>query len=483
MMGLAFAGLCKTALLICLNICPRPYHVPAVGFKMILNGLGRACRFKPHREPENASRRIHAAGSQMLAESDGKQNRWIPKCAQGYTPTAARDAGRFKALACKLTPLCPSLPAFPSPMLPASHGVPAVSFNPLRTWLAGAWQGVREGLARGLRKGFRCASRAPALVPKSIFLKNRLGLTSPCTDSYIASVAATTATGIDTPNHQGALAADYFCGLFCARLAFFWRTARGAFVRAVPLVPVVSTRPVRHPNEIDTSGVAGSKTTTKEAVMAAIFTPAQNQADVQHLKVIVKKVYKSSTGYRLDLLCGDLSFDFDLDRMPQNPFRDGERLLIEQPINDNPFAAQVKAIYRENDLHTPVVRNPLMSSREIAQLTGKAHCNVLRDISTMRRAFEQNSKLSYVLKSTTYKGRNGQNYKQYELDKNTCLTLLLGYDAVARFKVVARWQELEEGIKKPLEARDLKNAVRETARALQGALAALGRLEDSHAGN
>jgi phage antirepressor YoqD-like protein len=83
-----------------------------------------------------------------------------------------------------------------------------------------------------------------------------------------------------------------------------------------------------------------------------------------------------------------------------------------------------------------------MSSREIAELTGRDHGNVMRDIRTMLDDL-QASNLNPVCETTTYAGANGQRYPQYELDRNTCLTLLLGYDAVARMKVVKRWQELE----------------------------------------
>lgn len=83
-----------------------------------------------------------------------------------------------------------------------------------------------------------------------------------------------------------------------------------------------------------------------------------------------------------------------------------------------------------------------MSSREIAELTGRDHGNVMRDIRTMLDDL-QASNLNPVCETTAYAGANGQRYPQYELDRDTCLTLLLGYDAVARMKVVKRWQELE----------------------------------------
>ena len=84
-----------------------------------------------------------------------------------------------------------------------------------------------------------------------------------------------------------------------------------------------------------------------------------------------------------------------------------------------------------------------MTSREIADLTGKDHSNVMRDIRAMVDAISTDSNLNPCAESTTYIGKDGRQYPQYELDKDTCLTLLLGYDAVARMKVVKRWQELE----------------------------------------
>jgi len=84
-----------------------------------------------------------------------------------------------------------------------------------------------------------------------------------------------------------------------------------------------------------------------------------------------------------------------------------------------------------------------MSSREIAELTAKRHGDVMRDIRSMIDSLEQNANLRSAYKSTSYIGSNGQSYPQYELDKDLTLTLMLGYDTAARFKVVQRWQELE----------------------------------------
>lgn len=81
-----------------------------------------------------------------------------------------------------------------------------------------------------------------------------------------------------------------------------------------------------------------------------------------------------------------------------------------------------------------------MSSREIAELTGKDHFHVMRDLRALH------GQLGALFGGSIQKWihpQNGQAYDEYLLDKDTSLTLLLGYDAVARMKVVKRWQELE----------------------------------------
>lgn len=70
-----------------------------------------------------------------------------------------------------------------------------------------------------------------------------------------------------------------------------------------------------------------------------------------------------------------------------------------------------------------VVKTQTMSSLEISKLTGKRHNNVMRDIRSMLSDLEQHSNLSFVCKSTTYEAISGQRYPQYELDKDTTLTL------------------------------------------------------------
>lgn len=88
-----------------------------------------------------------------------------------------------------------------------------------------------------------------------------------------------------------------------------------------------------------------------------------------------------------------------------------------------------------------------MSSREIAELTGKAHKNVLRDIENMLKALnlEQNSFLSFV-----NDGPNGRPLKVYNLPKEETLILVSGYNVQMRAAIIRRWQELEAQVAKPL---------------------------------
>lgn len=87
-----------------------------------------------------------------------------------------------------------------------------------------------------------------------------------------------------------------------------------------------------------------------------------------------------------------------------------------------------------------------MSSREIAELTGKSHDNVLRDARALVAAG--------VLKTeeTPYRhSQNGQIYPEFILDQRDSLVLVSGYNAVLRAKIIDRWQELESRVVGRLE--------------------------------
>ena len=78
-----------------------------------------------------------------------------------------------------------------------------------------------------------------------------------------------------------------------------------------------------------------------------------------------------------------------------------------------------------------------MSSREIAELTGKRHDNVKRDIDKMCSQVNPSN-----LRSSNYE-HNGNTYTQYHLDKKLTLCLVSGYNAALRMKIIDRLDELE----------------------------------------
>ena len=83
-----------------------------------------------------------------------------------------------------------------------------------------------------------------------------------------------------------------------------------------------------------------------------------------------------------------------------------------------------------------------MSSREIAELTGKEHRNVMRDIRDM---LEQLRAASGGLLNFERTYRDSQNKEQPEflLPKRECLILVSGYSVLLRTRIIDRWSELE----------------------------------------
>lgn len=84
-----------------------------------------------------------------------------------------------------------------------------------------------------------------------------------------------------------------------------------------------------------------------------------------------------------------------------------------------------------------------MSSREIAGLTNKRHDHVKRDIEKML------SELGEDIPSFggIYFDSMNREQVEYHLDRELTDTLLTGYSARLRRKVIARWRELESGDK------------------------------------
>ena len=83
-----------------------------------------------------------------------------------------------------------------------------------------------------------------------------------------------------------------------------------------------------------------------------------------------------------------------------------------------------------------------MSSREVAELTGKDHAHVMRDIRNMLNELG----VGEVVASSFggyYIADNGKQNPLFNLPKRETLILVSGYSAVLRAKIVDRWAELE----------------------------------------
>ena len=90
-----------------------------------------------------------------------------------------------------------------------------------------------------------------------------------------------------------------------------------------------------------------------------------------------------------------------------------------------------------------------MSSREIAELTGKRHDHVMRDIQTMLIELHGENGIP-KFRDTYVNQQNGQPYPCFNLPKRESLILVAGYSVVLRAKIIDRWEELETKNKEPV---------------------------------
>ena len=80
----------------------------------------------------------------------------------------------------------------------------------------------------------------------------------------------------------------------------------------------------------------------------------------------------------------------------------------------------------------------LMSTRDIAGLCEKEHFNVMRDVKNMLETIG----LGPFKFEGTYTDAQGKDRKEYRLPKDLTITLVTGYRADLRYKVVKRLEEL-----------------------------------------
>lgn len=105
-------------------------------------------------------------------------------------------------------------------------------------------------------------------------------------------------------------------------------------------------------------------------------------------------------------------------------------------------------------------RNGLtMSSREIAEVCGKQHQHVKRDIEKMLNDIESGDASKF---GHTYYDSQNREQTEYRLPKDLTMTLITGYRADLRYKVIKRLEELEA--KNPVAVPNFSNPA-EAARA------------------
>ena len=80
-----------------------------------------------------------------------------------------------------------------------------------------------------------------------------------------------------------------------------------------------------------------------------------------------------------------------------------------------------------------------MTSLEIAELTGKQHQHVMRDVRALLDQGVDASNFGL----TSYTDKSNRQSPCYMLTKKGCLILASGYDALLREKIINRWEELE----------------------------------------
>ena len=88
----------------------------------------------------------------------------------------------------------------------------------------------------------------------------------------------------------------------------------------------------------------------------------------------------------------------------------------------------------------------IITSLDIAKLTGKEHKNVLRDIRNMELAWEKLHQLKFEqMQIRENLPNNGYRLRTvYALTKLECLYIATKYDDVSRARLVLRWEELEK---------------------------------------
>ncbi|HDU8502999.1 TPA: phage regulatory protein/antirepressor Ant [Acinetobacter baumannii] len=106
-----------------------------------------------------------------------------------------------------------------------------------------------------------------------------------------------------------------------------------------------------------------------------------------------------------------------------------------QTANSTPFNTAINTSI--SLVSTPTIQT--MSSKEIADMTGKEHKHVLADIRNM---FEQ-LQIDSAEFLAQYKDSTGRTLPCFNLNKDLSICLVSGYNVQLRMAIIKRWNELE----------------------------------------
>lgn len=96
---------------------------------------------------------------------------------------------------------------------------------------------------------------------------------------------------------------------------------------------------------------------------------------------------------------------------------------------------------------------PTMGSREIAELCGKQHHHVCRDVEVLNKTL---SKLGLCPIEKSHYKKGGRSYTEYHLTKEQTLDLVTGYNVEMRIKINRRWLALEQAVANVAYHEDLR---------------------------
>lgn len=89
-----------------------------------------------------------------------------------------------------------------------------------------------------------------------------------------------------------------------------------------------------------------------------------------------------------------------------------------------------------------------MTSLDIAEVTGKRHADVMRDVRKEKE--ELGEEISQrIFAQSKYTNERGREYECYEFGKDGAMQLALKYDAKTRYLVIKKIEELETNTSKP----------------------------------